>query len=106
MHARGVSVVRMLLAVNCHPPIAPSSPASSTSAGATACAKVSASASVGRRLAAILHVGFRFQHQQVAPADLIARARQVHRHLFVLLGRVGEQAILHEVPHIRAFPRR
>jgi hypothetical protein len=36
------------------------------------------------RLAARLHVGFRFQHQQVAPVDVISRARQVGRHLATL----------------------
>jgi hypothetical protein len=42
---------------------------------------------VGARLAALLHVGFRFQHQQVAPVDVIPRAREVGRELFVLVGR-------------------
>jgi hypothetical protein len=38
---------------------------------------------IGRGLAALLHVGFRFQHQQVAPVDVIPRARQVGCHLLV-----------------------
>jgi hypothetical protein len=66
-------------------PNASSSSCSSTSAGATGWAKVSASgvAVIGRGLAALLHVGFRFQHQQVAPVDVVARARQVGRHLLI-----------------------
>jgi hypothetical protein len=37
---------------------------------------------VGRCLAALLHVGLAFEHQQVAPVDVVARARQVQRASF------------------------
>jgi hypothetical protein len=48
-----------------------------------------------------LRICLAFQHQQVAPVDVIARARQVHRRLFVPLDGAGQQPILHGVPHIR-----
>jgi len=55
---------------------------------------------VGRRLAALLNLDFRFQHQQIATVDVIPRARQIRRHLFVGLYRAGQQPILHLAPHI------
>jgi hypothetical protein len=42
---------------------------------------------VRARQAALLHVRLAFQHQQVAPVNVIPRARQVRRKLFVLLDR-------------------
>src|ERR1700730_7351539 len=47
---------------------------------------------VGRGLAALLHVRLAFQHQQVAPVDVIARTRQIRRHLFVGLDRAAQLA--------------
>jgi hypothetical protein len=70
-----------------HPPTTSSSSCSSTSASATDLRqgqrqRVSV---VGRRLTALLHVGFALQYQQVAPVDVIPRSRQVGRHLFIAL---------------------
>jgi hypothetical protein len=40
---------------------------------------------IRRGLAALLHVGLALQHQQIAPVDVIPRARQIGRQLFVAL---------------------
>jgi hypothetical protein len=49
---------------------------------------------VGRCLPALLHVGFRFQYQQVAPVDMIAGAGEIHRDLFIGLDRAVQQPVL------------
>jgi hypothetical protein len=55
---------------------------------------------IGRGLAALLHIGLRLQHQQIAPVDVISRARQVGRHLLIRLDGSAEKPVLHLVPHI------
>jgi hypothetical protein len=42
---------------------------------------------IGRGLAALLHVGLALQHQQIAPVDVVARARQVGGHLMLSVSR-------------------
>jgi hypothetical protein len=50
---------------------------------------------IRRSLAALLHVGLAFKHQQVAAIDVVTGPGEIHRHLFIGLDRAMEEPVLH-----------